>query len=79
MKYLFLLATLSLGACGIFEEKPDGPEPKPTSSPNRGVFTPGPTTYIGDDGKEHVCNPPGGHCSSDNRCHSSAAKCPIIR
>jgi hypothetical protein len=75
MKKLFLLTpVLVLSACGMFGEKDDGPGTKPPKS--RGVFHPGP--YKDPVTGKH-CSPPGGFCESDQRCHSSAEKCPFVK
>jgi hypothetical protein len=74
MKKLFLL-TPFIVACGMFGgEKDDGPGTKLPKS--RGVFHPGP--YKDPVTGKH-CNAPGGFCESDQRCHSSAEKCPFVK
>jgi hypothetical protein len=70
------LLALAVVACDWFKDD-EVSIPKPPA--DRGEFKPGPVDYTGDDGQTHHCNPPGGWCSSDNRCHSSAAKCPVVR
>ena len=76
----FTLCLLALPACEWFSGGEDKDEVSiPNPAPNRGEFKPGPVSYVGADGHEHLCNAPGGWCSSDNSCHSSAAKCPIVR
>jgi hypothetical protein len=66
------IALLSLGACSIFGGG-DDVGTKPPSTCDRGVFHPGPYK---DPTTGKSCSSPGGLCSNDGQCHSSAQKCP---
>lgn len=77
MKKLLGLSVLCVlvSACNIFgggDDEGSGSGSGGGSRP-RGVFHPGPY-HDPETGK--FCNPPGGYCEGDKRCHSSPDKCP---
>jgi hypothetical protein len=75
MKSLFLLIPFVV-ACGMLGGgKDDGPS-IPKQPCDRGVFHPGPYRDL-ETGKG--CSAPGGFCTSDKKCHSSADKCPCVK
>lgn len=78
MKLLIVLFIFGLSGC-FWDVKPT---PGPTSSPDcTGAFNQDEgdfTAYVGDDGKDHKCSKPGGHCKSSkgyNGCSASAELC----
>lgn len=84
MKTLILILAMVTAQVGFAFGGCNKPEPTPTGGTGggcTGVFKQDAgefTVYVGNDGLEHKCSKPGGHCKSSsgyNGCSASAEKC----